>query len=80
MNDTYIEHLTQASTEAERTAIILEISLSSLSDEVKTAVSAATTTLSPNGTGMLVAPSHRMMTDIPVENVVAMLDAFKELA
>lgn len=49
-------------------------------DEVKTAVSAATTTLSPNGTGMLVAPSHRMMTDIPVENVAAMLDAFKALA
>ena len=49
-------------------------------DEVKTAVSAATSTLAPNNTGLLVAPSHRMMTDIPMSNVAAMLDAFKELA
>ena len=47
--------------------------------EVKTAVTAATTVLSPNHTGLLVAPSHRMMTDIPMENVAAMLEAFKEL-
>ncbi len=49
-------------------------------DEVKTAVSAATSILAPNNTGLLVAPSHRMMTDIPMENVAAMLEAFKELA
>ena len=46
-------------------------------DEVKTAVSTAIETLSPNGTGLLIAPSHRMMTDIPMANVAAMLDAFK---
>lgn len=47
--------------------------------EVKTAVSNAIQILAPNNTGLLVAPSHRMMTDIPMENVAAMLDAFKEL-
>ncbi|WP_420632253.1 uroporphyrinogen decarboxylase family protein [Candidatus Leptofilum sp.] len=48
-------------------------------DEVKTAVSNAISTLAPNNTGLLVAPSHRMMTDIPMSNVAAMLEAFKEL-
>lgn len=48
-------------------------------DEVKTAVATATATLAPNHTGLLVAPSHRMMTDIPMSNVEAMLEAFKEL-
>ncbi len=48
-------------------------------DEVASAVTAATTTLAPNGTGLLIAPSHRMMTDIPLENVAAMLNAFKSL-
>ena len=47
--------------------------------EVKTAVTAATSILAPNHTGLLVAPSHRMMTDIPMENVAAMLEAFSEL-
>ena len=47
--------------------------------EVKTAVTAATSILAPNHTGLLVAPSHRMMTDIPMANVAAMLEAFKEL-
>ena len=47
--------------------------------EVKTAVSDAIKVLAPNNTGMLVAPSHRMMSDIPMENVAAMLEAFKEL-
>ena len=47
--------------------------------EVKTAVTAATSILAPNKTGLLVAPSHRMMTDIPMENIAAMLEAFKEL-
>ena len=49
-------------------------------DEVKTAVSSAISTLAPNNSGLLAAPSHRMMTDIPLSNVAAMLDAFKELA
>jgi uroporphyrinogen decarboxylase len=47
--------------------------------EVKTAVHAAAATLSPHGTGLLIAPSHRMMTDIPAANVAAMLEAFQEL-
>ena len=49
-------------------------------DEVKTAVSTAIHTLSPNGTGLLVAPSHRMMTDIPMANVAAMLEAFQSVS
>lgn len=48
-------------------------------DEVKTAVSTAINTLSPKGTGLLVAPSHRMMTDISMANVAAMLESFKAL-
>jgi len=48
--------------------------------EVKTAVASAAATLSPNGTGLLIAPSHRLMTDIPMANIAAMLEAFQELA
>jgi uroporphyrinogen decarboxylase len=36
--------------------------------------------LAPSGTGLLMAPSHRLMTDIPMENVEAMLEAFASLA
>jgi len=36
-------------------------------------------TLAPEGTGLIVAPSHRMMSDIPMENVAAMLAAFRQL-
>jgi len=32
--------------------------------------------LAPDGTGLILGPSHRMQSDIPVENVVAMLNAF----
>jgi uroporphyrinogen decarboxylase len=35
--------------------------------------------LAPNGTGLLLGPSHRMQSDIPVANVVAMLEAFHQL-
>ncbi len=49
-------------------------------DEVKTAVAAATATLAPNHTGLLIAPSHRMMTDIPMRNVEALLEAFQGLS
>ena len=48
--------------------------------EVHKAVEQAIATLAPNRTGLLIAPSHRMMTDIPMANVQAMLDAFRELA
>ena len=46
-------------------------------DEVRKAVSDCAAELSPDGTGLLIAPSHRMMTDIPMVNVAAMLDAFR---
>ncbi len=49
-------------------------------EQVREAVKHAIATLAPQRTGMLVAPSHRMMTDIPMANVQAMLDAFKEFA
>jgi uroporphyrinogen decarboxylase len=48
-------------------------------EEVKDAVASCAAKLSPDGTGLLVAPSHRMMTDIPMANVSAMLEAFKNL-
>lgn len=47
--------------------------------EVHEAVSNCVNKLSPDGTGLLIAPSHRMMTDIPMANVSAMLDAFRVL-
>jgi len=45
-------------------------------EEVKQAVLACVNTLAPEGTGLVIAPSHRMMTDIPMENVAAMLTMF----
>lgn len=48
-------------------------------DDVRRAASAAAATLAPEGTGLLIAPSHRMMTDIPMSNVEALLEAFREL-
>ena len=35
--------------------------------------------LAPRGTGLVLGPSHRMQSDIPMENVEAMLAAFREL-
>ena len=48
-------------------------------EEVKTAVLDCAATLAPAGTGLLLAPSHRLMTDIPLENVDAMLEALASL-
>lgn len=47
-------------------------------EEVKKAVSDCVSILAPEGTGLLLSPSHRMMTDIPMENISAMLEAFGE--
>jgi uroporphyrinogen decarboxylase len=47
-------------------------------DEIKEAVRACADTLAPDGTGLVIAPSHRLMTDIPMSNVDALLDAFSE--
>ncbi|NOZ72793.1 MAG: hypothetical protein GXP38_12930 [Chloroflexi bacterium] len=49
-------------------------------EEVRAAVDKCIHTLAPDGTGLLIAPSHRMMTDIPPANVRALLDVFKELS
>lgn len=46
-------------------------------DDVQRAVESAVATLAPEGTGLLIAPSHRMMTDIPMGNVEALLEAFR---
>lgn len=44
--------------------------------EVKTAVAACVQQLAPDGTGLLLGPSHRMQSDIPVEQVDALMLAF----
>jgi uroporphyrinogen decarboxylase len=45
--------------------------------EVTQAVAACRATLAPQDTGLLLAPSHRLMTDIPLQNVDALLAAFQ---
>lgn len=45
--------------------------------DVRAAVRSCVSSLAPDGTGLLLAPSHRMMTDIPFENITAMLEAFR---
>jgi len=49
-------------------------------EEVKQAIMDCAAVLAPSGTGLLMAPSHRLMTDIPMENVEVMLEAFASLA
>ncbi len=44
--------------------------------EVRAATAACIRDLAPDGTGLILGPSHRMQSDIPPENVVAMLEAF----
>jgi uroporphyrinogen decarboxylase len=46
--------------------------------DVRRAVEECVKHLAPEGTGIIIAPSHRMMVDIPVENVAALLEAFQE--
>ncbi len=48
--------------------------------EVREAVRTCAATLAPAGTGLMLAPSHRLMTDVPMANVEAMLDAMVGLA
>ena len=47
--------------------------------EVKEAAKRCMTALAPDNTGLLLAPSHRMMADIPMENVAALMEVFQEL-
>lgn len=48
-------------------------------DEVRAATRACAAALAPHGTGLLIAPSHRMMVDIPMANVEAFMVAAAEL-
>ncbi|MGD8406003.1 MAG: uroporphyrinogen decarboxylase family protein [Anaerolineales bacterium] len=48
-------------------------------EDVRNAVRDCIKQLSPDGTGLVIAPSHRMMTDIPLENIDALLNAFSRL-
>lgn len=45
--------------------------------DVREAVDACRQALAPDGSGLLLAPSHRLMSDIPMQNVEAMLEAFR---
>lgn len=44
--------------------------------EVRAATRACIRDLAPDGTGLVLGPSHRMQSDIPPANITAMLDAF----
>jgi uroporphyrinogen decarboxylase len=48
-------------------------------EDVRAAVTKAARSLAPANTGLLIGPSHRMMSDIPMQNVAALLDAFAKL-
>jgi uroporphyrinogen decarboxylase len=48
-------------------------------DKVRATVRECAQTLAPDHTGLLIAPSHRMMVDIPMENVEAFMEASAEL-
>ena len=45
--------------------------------EIQAAVERCVRILAPNGTGLLIGPSHRMQSDISVQSVEAMLNAFR---
>ena len=49
------------------------------SQEVKEAVHACVSALAPDWTGLVIAPSHRMMTDIPMKNIEVLLETFATL-
>jgi uroporphyrinogen decarboxylase len=47
--------------------------------EVKRAVADCTAVLAPDNTGLVLAPSHRLMIDVPLENVEALLGVLTAL-
>jgi uroporphyrinogen decarboxylase len=49
-------------------------------EEVRAATEQCVRVLAGNGTGLVLAPSHRMTADIPMENVDALLEAFAEFS
>lgn len=48
-------------------------------DEVRKAVADCIEILAAEGTGLVLAPSHRMMTDIPMKNIAALVDTMAGL-
>jgi uroporphyrinogen decarboxylase len=48
-------------------------------EDVRNAVKDCMQQLAIEGTGLVIAPSHRVMTDIPLENIEALLGEFTEL-
>jgi len=47
-------------------------------DEVKNSIADCIHRLAPEKTGLLIAPSHRLMSDIPIRNVEALLEGFEK--
>lgn len=47
-------------------------------EQIRAATAACVRDLAPDGTGLILGPSHRMQSDIPVENVEIMLTAFPQ--
>jgi len=47
-------------------------------EEVKEAARKCVADLAPNRTGLMLAPSHRMMSDVSMENIEALKDAMQE--
>ncbi len=47
--------------------------------EVREAARTCVATLAPEGTGLMLAPSHRIMSDVPMGNIEALLDVMAEL-
>ena len=48
-------------------------------EEVKVAARKCVADLAPNRTGLMLAPSHRMMSDISMENIEALQEAMREI-
>jgi uroporphyrinogen decarboxylase len=46
--------------------------------QVQAATRACVADLAPDGTGLILGPSHRMQSDIPLANIAAMLEAFPD--
>jgi uroporphyrinogen decarboxylase len=47
--------------------------------EVKQSVRDCIAQLAPHSTGLVLAPSHRLMTDIPIKNIETLIEAFQEI-
>jgi uroporphyrinogen decarboxylase len=48
-------------------------------DQVMAAVTECVRTLASEGTGLLLAPSHRLMSDVPIGNVKALVNVFQNV-